>query len=284
VHGPIVASAAEKWSSRMLAHLLGLPDHPLVIFLSISIGGILLFLLISSLSYGYFFVLRRDHYHPEYDSDPPEVWRAIKWSLIAVFGNALLISPIHYLIATGHSKVYYAIDDYGWGWLLASILCLLVCTETLIYWIHRVLHGDLLYGPLHRIHHTFKVPTPYVGLSFNPLDSFLQGLPHHALAFILPFHVGLYLFSVAFVTVWAVMIHDRISFVSWWPINNTGHHTLHHWYGTYNFGQYFTFWDRLCGTHRSPFEGCEDVPEGVLRTAWEARDAAAVAPEVGRAA
>jgi lathosterol oxidase len=105
----------------------------------------------------------------------------------------------------------------------------------MIYWVHRALHWGPLYRHVHDKHHAFKVPTPYVGLAFRPLDAFFQGLPHHVLAFVLPIHIGLYLVSLAFVTVWAVMIHDRISFVRWKGINFTGHHTLHHWYENYNF-------------------------------------------------
>jgi lathosterol oxidase len=35
-------------------------------------------------------------------------------------------------------------------------------------------------------------------------------------------------------------------------INGAAHHTIHHLYFNFNFGQYFTIWDRLGGTHRDP--------------------------------
>ena len=85
-------------------------------------------------------------------------------------------------------------------------------------------------------------------------------------------NLWVYLVSLSFGYIWAVAIHDRVSFVRWGLVNNTGRHTLHHWYYDYNFGQYTTIWDRLCGTHKSPFEGCEDVPAGVLATAWDAEE------------
>jgi lathosterol oxidase len=253
----------------MLTYLLDLPDDPLVIFATLSIGGLALFFLLAGLSYLYFFVFRRDRFHPSYVADKSENRSAIKWSIIGIVGNALLIAPIHYFVATGHSKIYYSVADHGWGYLIASAFLMLAFTETAIYWIHRALHGKLLYERLHRIHHQYQKPTSYVGLAFNPLDSFLQGLPHHISAFLFPLNIWIYLLSLSFVYLWAVMIHDRVSFVRWGAINNTGRHTLHHWYCDYNFGQYSTFWDRLCGTHRSPFEGCEDVPDGVLATAWD---------------
>jgi lathosterol oxidase len=264
----------------MLAYLLDLPDHPLVIFGSIAIGGIALFFFLAGLSYLYFFVLERARFHPSYEADPVENRSAIRWSLFAIVGNAVLIAPIHFFIAKGHSKLYYSVSDHGWGYLIASVLIMLAFTETTIYWIHRALHSDLLYERIHGVHHKYQKPTSFVGLAFNPLDSFLQGLPHHIGAFLFPMHIWVYLISLTFVSLWAVMIHDRVSFVRWGLINNTGRHTLHHWYYDYNFGQYTTIWDRICGTHRSPFEGCEDVPVGVLSTAWDGEEREARSPAV----
>jgi lathosterol oxidase len=264
----------------MLGYLLDLPDNPLVIFATLSLGGIGLFFILAGASYFTFFVLKKGRFHPSYRPDPAENRSAIVWSIIGIVGNAVLIAPIHYLVATGHSQIYYSIADHGWGYLVVSVFLMLIFTETVIYWTHRALHTGFLYDRLHYIHHRYEKPTSYVGLAFHPVDSFLQGLPHHISAFIFPLNVWVYLVSLGFVYLWAVMIHDRISWVRWGLINNTGRHTLHHWFYDYNFGQYTTIWDRLCGTHRSPFEGCEDVPEGVLATAWEGEGRA---PETGTA-
>jgi lathosterol oxidase len=225
-------------------------------------------------------VLRKGRFHPGYEADPAENRSAIKWSIIGIVGNAVLIAPIHYYVATGHSQIYYSVADMGWGYLILSVIMMFVLTETCIYWIHRALHHRLLYNPLHRIHHQYQKPTSFVGLAFNPFDSFLQGLPHHISAFLFPLNIWVYLVSLSVVYVWAVMIHDRVSFVRWGLVNNTGRHTLHHWYYDYNYGQYTTIWDRLCGTHKSPFEGCEEVPEGVLRTAWLAEESSAAGTPV----
>ena len=35
-------------------------------------------------------------------------------------------------------------------------------------------------------------------------------------------------------------------------INTSAHHFVHHVYFNYNYGQYFTFWDRLGNSHRQP--------------------------------
>ena len=59
---------------------------------------------------------------------------------------------------------------------------------------------------------------------------------------------------IVFVTLWSVLIHDRIRWVPGAIVNHTGCHTAHHWYYECNYGQYFTFWDRLCGTYRDPVD------------------------------
>ena len=89
-------------------------------------------------------------------------------------------------------------------------------------------------------------------MAFHPLDSFLQAVPHHLIGFIVPIHGWMYLTMVAFVSTWAVIIHDRVSFIRWGAINYTDHHTLHHRHYDCNYRQFFTWWDRVMGTYRDP--------------------------------
>lgn len=242
-----------------------MPDTAGVMFIVFAVFGILYFFLIASVAYYVYFHRLKGRFHPGYQLDRKEMRSAIKWSIIGIVGNAGLMLPIHMLIAKGHSKMYYDVSEHGWGWLFAQIIVLLLFTETLIYWTHYAFHRvPWLWKHIHERHHKYRVPTPYSALSFNPMDSFLQAVPHHVAAFFFPVHVGVYLASVTFVTLWAVCIHDRVSFVRWPWLNYTDHHTLHHWYGDFNLGQYFTFWDRVAGTYRSPEIDYADVPAGVI--------------------
>jgi len=150
--------------------------------------------------------------------------------------------------------VYFDPARYGYAWLVASFFVYLFLTETFVYWIHRGLHHRSLYTWLHLKHHEFRKPTPFAGVAFNPLDSFLQALPHHVCALLLPVHVSIYMGMLTFVAVWAVLIHDRVSIVRHPFVLYTGHHTIHHHFNKYNYGQFFTFWDRWGGTYKSPFE------------------------------
>ncbi len=242
----------------MLTEWLGLAPTPLNIFLTIWGSGTLFFLVASSASYAFFFIWQRARFHPDYVADRATLRMAVKWGFFNILGNAVLTAPFHLLIAYGHSQIYFRVSDHPWWTIPLSIVGLLAVTETLIYWAHRMLHVSPLYEWLHEPHHRYQRPMSWAGLAFHPVDSFLQALPHHLCVFLFPVHVGVYLTFVTFVTLWAVMIHDRVSVVRWPVINYTGHHSIHHRDFAHNYGQFFTLWDRLGGTWRDPaVYGCE---------------------------
>ena len=66
-----------------------------------------------------------------------------------------------------------------------------------------------------------------------------------------------YLALFGFAMLWSLMIHDQVRWVPFRFVNHTGCHTAHHWYFRYNYGNYFIFWDWLCGTYFDP----EGLPE-----------------------
>jgi lathosterol oxidase len=245
---------------------VGIKETPLNQFVSLMIGGLTTYFCVSGLSYLIFFVWGRKRFHPTYQPNPAENRTAIKWGVIGSIGNIVLVMPF-LLMQKSYSKVYWDVRDHGFCWLIASFFLYLAFTETCIYWTHRALHTDFLYHRLHKYHHQWRVPTSWASMAFHPLDSFAQALPHHIIGFLLPLHGLIYLTMLSFVSVWSVMIHDRVSFVKWNVINYADHHTLHHWFCRYNYGQFFTWWDHWGGTYRDPeLAASEDnIPEGVLR-------------------
>lgn len=222
------------------------------LYLFMVVAAAALFFSLAGTSYLVFFVWKRDRYVPDYRPNTDELRRSVAWAFYSLLGNGVLMLPIEIGIITGRSKIYFDFHEHGWLYTALSVLGVLAVTETLIYWIHRGLHLRFFYKTLHIKHHQFRVPTPIAGVSFHPLDSFLQALPHHLCAYLFPLHVWVYHAGVTFVTLWAVLIHDRINWVPYRFVNNTGCHTAHHWFNKYNYGQFFTFWDRLCGTYKDP--------------------------------
>jgi lathosterol oxidase len=238
----------------LLYHWLLDAYGPFGVFVATALSGLMFYLLLSGGSYLIFFVWKRDTFVPDYESDMAELRRSVKWALIGIAGNSILIFPVQMLIVGGYGQIYYSFDDYGLVFSLVSLVGAIVFTDTAIYWIHRALHTRFLYRTLHVHHHSFREPTPMMSVSFHPLDSFTQSLPYHVYALLVPMHFSVYVGLVAFVTVWTVMIHDRIRWVPFRAVNNTGCHTAHHWFFDCNYGQFFSFWDRLCGTYRDPME------------------------------
>jgi lathosterol oxidase len=227
------------------------------LLIATSAFGLALYFLVASLSYFVYFVRGRDRFVPAYREDLRKIRRAILWSVYGLLGNAVLLLPVQLLILRGYFPLYYDIETHGWLYLAVSCIGAIVFAETCIYWIHRALHTAFLYRIFHVHHHRFREPTPYASFAFHPIDSFSQSVPYHVYALVVPMYGWAYLALIGFAMLWSLMIHDQIRWVPFRFVNHTGCHTAHHWYFRYNYGSYFTFWDRLCGTYFDP----EGLPE-----------------------
>ena len=212
----------------------------------------ILYLIGTNLSYYWYFKRKRQRLMPDYVPNPREKKQAIRLSLISIAGNCLLVLPLELAIAHGYSQLYASAATTNWAMALMSVLGALLFAETAIYWIHRGLHAPWPYRHLHRYHHRFRMPTPFVSYAFHPLDNFLQALPYHVYVFIVPMPEFAYLALLGAATVWTILIHDRVVWVRPGLINNSGCHTVHHWFFRYNYGNYFAIWDRLMGTYVDP--------------------------------
>jgi lathosterol oxidase len=112
--------------------------------------------------------------------------------------------------------------------LIVSIGSFILFTDALIYWIHRGLHYPSAYRLLHKVHHTWKIPTPFASHAFHPVDGFLQSCPYHVYIFLFPMNKWVYLGLFVFVNFWTVSIHDgdfRVPFALRPFINGAAHHT-----------------------------------------------------------
>ncbi|CAO3587201.1 unnamed protein product [Absidia cylindrospora] len=214
----------------------------------------------------------------------------------AVPGLAILTVPWFVGEIKGYSMLYDGTPQtmYEWCYLIGTVPFFLFITDMGIYWIHRLLHHPLIYKSLHKLHHKWIVPTPFASIAFHPIDGYLQSTPYHIYAFLIPMHKWLYLAMFILVNVWTVLIHDGITlyiegggntyfnahanlfflgnyFSQSDIINTTAHHTVHHLYFNYNYGQYFTFWDKLGGSHRQPTAEQYDAALRNNKKVWAAQ-------------
>ena len=173
---------------------------------------------------------------------------------VAVTSIPLMALPSAFIFLAevrGQSFLYDGVDGlWGWFMILLSIPFYLFFTDTGIYWIHRMLHHPLIYAPVHKLHHKWVISTPFASHAFHPLDGFAQSLPYHIYVFCFPINKILYLSMFFFVNMWTISIHDNYHVYDGYILNGTEHHTVHHRQFVYNYGQYFTFWDKVCKTHK----------------------------------
>uniref|UniRef100_A0A8C5RBU0 Sterol-C5-desaturase n=1 Tax=Laticauda laticaudata TaxID=8630 RepID=A0A8C5RBU0_LATLA len=229
------------------------------LFVITNLGAFVLYFLFAILSYYLLF----DHKlkkHPQFLEN--QVQREIKHTVSSLPLISIPTVAIFFAEVRGYSKLYNNIEDspYGWFGMVFSMFSFLFFTDMCIYWIHRILHHKLLYKHFHKPHHMWKITTPFASHAFHPLDGFLQSVPYHIYPFLFPLHKVTYLGLYVFVNIWSISIHDgdyRVPNLLKPIINGSAHHTDHHLYFEYNYGQYFTLWDRIGGSYKNPssFEG-----------------------------
>jgi lathosterol oxidase len=168
---------------------------------------------------------------------------------------AVFTVPFFLVEIRGFTKLYDSASEAPWPWYQwAQFPLFLVFTDCCVYWIHRGLHHPLAYKALHKPHHRWLMPTPYASHAFHPLDGFAQSLPYHIFPFLFPLQKLVYVLLFVLVNIWTIIIHDG-EFASHGPVlNGAAHHTVHHLYFNYNYGQYTTLWDRIGGSYRTPDE------------------------------
>ncbi|CAA16898.1 Delta(7)-sterol 5(6)-desaturase erg32 [Schizosaccharomyces pombe] len=220
------------------------------LFLITWIMGTLSYFLSASFAYYVYFDREEARRHPKFlkNQEHLELMVALK----NLPGMAILTAPWFLAEIRGYGYVYDKLDEYGYFYLFFSIALFLLFSDFLIYWIHRALHHRWLYAPLHKLHHKWIVPTPYSSHAFHYLDGYSQSLPYHMFPFFFPLNKYVYLLLFGSVNYWTVLIHDGKYFSNNAVVNGAAHHAAHHMYFNYNYGQFFTLFDRLCSSYRQP--------------------------------
>ncbi|KAJ7178992.1 C5-sterol desaturase [Mycena filopes] len=225
------------------------------------VGIHVLYFAFAGLSYRYIFnhEMRK---HPRFLKNQEKL--EIQSSLRAFPTITLLTLPWFLAEVRGYSRLYDGADTYGYLYLFLSAPFFLLVTDYCIYWIHRTLHVPAIYRLIHKPHHKWLIPTPWASHAFNPIDGYAQGLPYHIFVFLFPLHRWLYLGMFVFVNFWTIFIHDS-DMVTGHPleniINGPAHHTLHHLYFNVNYGQYFTWADKVGKSYRQPESSLDPLLE-----------------------
>lgn len=192
---------------------------------------------------------------------PGQVRREIAYSLSTVLIFAANGLWLWLLIANGTVEVYPEVDRRGWAWWWASLVLIVVAHDAWFYWTHRVLHHRRWFRTVHGRHHASLHPTPWAAYAFHPVEALVQAmfLPLFLLA--VPAHAGVLAIFLLHMILRNTIGHCAYELFPWrWTprgwlawVTPVSHHHFHHARNRGNYGLYFTWWDRLCGTEDSEY-------------------------------
>jgi lathosterol oxidase len=193
-------------------------------------------------------------------------WSCITAMLFAVSGSFTAL-----LWQKGFIKIYIKASDYPLWWLPTSLLLALFLHETYYYWIHRWMHRPAVFKMVHKVHHDSNITSAWTAFSFHPLEGLLQALFLPLVLLILPIQLYILIIQLTIMTLSSVINHLDIeiyprNFHKHFPgkyLIGATHHALHHKQFKYNYGLYFTFWDKWKATESPDFSKLfEDKTKG----------------------
>ena len=186
-----------------------------------------------------------------------EILRSIRTTVIF----SIVSLSVVYGIQNNLTQIYRNIDEMGVPYLVGSTVFVIVLHDAWFYWTHRLIHNPRLFRAFHITHHKSHRPTPFTAYSFDIGEAVLNGLYVPILVFVLPLHpIVLGVFTIHMI-IRNVMGHSGVEL---FPSNSKGqpffdwmttvtHHDMHHELAFYNFGLYFTWWDRWMGTEHPDY-------------------------------
>jgi Delta7-sterol 5-desaturase len=186
-----------------------------------------------------------------------EFLRSMSTVLIFSANGALIVAGIQ----AGMLRVYTDFSARGWVYAAASGIVLLLAHDAWFYWTHRLLHRHLVFRWAHAAHHRSQAPTPWAAYSFAPAEAVVQAVFLPLILLVLPLHPAVIFVFLVHMIVRNVLGHAGVELLprawlaGWWGrwLTTTLHHDLHHAHGRHNYGFYFTWWDRLCGTEHPEY-------------------------------
>ncbi len=146
----------------------------------------------------------------------------------------------------------------GMIWWPFSVALYLFLHDSWFYWTHRAMHSRRLFPKVHAVHHASKPPTAWAAMSFHPWEAMSGAVLIPALAMVIPIHWTALGVVLTVATVMGVTNHMGWEmfpgrWVHGWlgrHVITASHHEAHHRHYNCNYGLYFRFWDRRCGTDR----------------------------------
>lgn len=198
--------------------------------------------------------------HPGlYAGQGGQIGREVGWSLASAVIYGVPAGVVAWgWQARGWTRIYTDIAAFPlWYWPL-SVLLYLLAHDAWFYWTHRWMHRPALFRAAHAVHHASRPPTAWAAMAFHPWEALTGAVVVPTLVLLVPIHVAALGLVLAIMTLMGVTNHMGWelfprAFVHGRPgrwLITASHHQRHHQQYGCNYGLYFRFWDRLCGTDR----------------------------------
>jgi Delta7-sterol 5-desaturase len=187
----------------------------------------------------------------------PQIRREIGWSLASAALYGIPSGVVAWGWQTrGWTLIYDQWSTYPLWYAPLSVFAFLAAHDTWFYWTHRWMHRPRPFRIAHAVHHASRPPTAWAAMSFHPWEALTGAIVIPALVFLIPIHVAMLGLVLGIMTLMGITNHMGWElfprFVVNGPLGNwlitATHHQKHHDAYRGNYGLYFRFWDRICGT------------------------------------
>ncbi|WP_298335640.1 sterol desaturase family protein [uncultured Erythrobacter sp.] len=195
-----------------------------------------------------------------YSDQRNQILSEIRYSLIAAVIYGVPAGAIFWLWRHhDFALIYTGWTTYPLWYLPLSVFLYLIAQDTWFYWTHRAMHHwPSLFRLAHKVHHDSKPPTAWSAMSFHPIESVSGAIVIPVLVFVVPIHLAMLGVVLTIATVMGVVNHMGWEIFPRRLVNSAfgasvitaSHHERHHEGYRCNFGLYFRFWDKICGTDR----------------------------------
>jgi sterol desaturase/sphingolipid hydroxylase (fatty acid hydroxylase superfamily) len=204
-----------------------------------------------------------------------QVGQEITYSLVTVLIFAANGLMVWLLGGAGWLRLYDDVARHGWAWWWTSLVLIIVAHDAYFYWTHRGLHHPRWFAAVHGRHHASRQPTPWAAYSFHPVEALVQAAFVPLFLLIVPVHGGVLALFLAHMVLRDAVGHSSHELLPWcatrrgwlrW-VTPVSHHHFHHARNRGNYGLYFTWWDRWCGTQDDAYLAYGDAHFGAASAA-----------------
>jgi sterol desaturase/sphingolipid hydroxylase (fatty acid hydroxylase superfamily) len=184
-------------------------------------------------------------------------WRADSWTDVSYFLLRVALSIVLFVLM---GCLAGKVSTQGRALVASQPLwfqvgAVLVLTDLLSYWVHRLMHRGGILWRVHAVHHSAERMDWLVGARVHPAEHLLQKAVAAIVLYLVGFPLAVFATLVPFIAAYNLLLHANVSwtfgpfkYLIASPAFHRWHHSIHDEECDKNFGQLFVCWDFLFGS------------------------------------